>query len=495
MSLRETYEPRIRQALEDIKEALARKEVVCETLTASEVPGKIREIELNKYTLTLSCSEFTGGTVTATLGGTVRTATVQDGQAILKLNKPGTWRVEHDLGDYADIVVEESVFTLSGTLQKKRVVFSEGECSEEKIVVHIDSVTGNNSKENFIQVKKNGTAISANAQLVGSDIEITEFEYEEGATYTIEYVLSEEVRGSIEIEIAVIPDNQAGSSDKFWEGIEGVSKGPFGYTGTPAHIVFTDQKAPQDAKISYWTENGKNGVARWRDTDTDTFYISTQEEGKKVILPESCKGLFLGLSQSSYTEFDTNSKIQTIDLSGADASNVTEMKYMFYGLQALTQITFGDINTSAVINMAYMFQYCEKLKILDLSQFNTENVTSMNWMFRYCKSITNLDLSGFNTKQVTDISGMFGNMSALETLDLSNFDVTNLNYGDGVFSSDKVLQTIYAKEWSTDKTISADRVFENCSKLPNFSSSNIGWSMAKWKENGGYFTNPSEKSS
>jgi surface protein len=47
-----------------------------------------------------------------------------------------------------------------------------------------------------------------------------------------------------------------------------------------------------------------------------------------------------------------------------------------------------------------MFSRCESLISLDLSGFNTSNVTDMTWMFERCSSLQSLDLSSFDTRKV-----------------------------------------------------------------------------------------------
>lgn len=191
----------IRTSLESIKTALADKGVEVESLKVCEVADRIREIQLveEKYILTINASEFEGETLTVSKDNIFKECTVTDGVATVKLGFTGTYRVQGKAGDYVDVEINESSLSTSADLVKKRAVFSESECTEEKIVIHIDSITGNNSNSNQIRVKKNGSVISANVQYSGSDLTITNFEAEDGATYTIEYVLADEVRGSIEI--------------------------------------------------------------------------------------------------------------------------------------------------------------------------------------------------------------------------------------------------------------------------------------------------------
>ena len=47
-----------------------------------------------------------------------------------------------------------------------------------------------------------------------------------------------------------------------------------------------------------------------------------------------------------------------------------------------------------------MFFECYKLKTLDISGFDTTNITNMSFMFRACESLKSLDLSSFNTHNV-----------------------------------------------------------------------------------------------
>ena len=59
--------------------------------------------------------------------------------------------------------------------------------------------------------------------------------------------------------------------------------------------------------------------------------------------------------------------------------------------------------------MSDMFSYCSGLTSLDLSGFNTQNVTNMRGMFYNCSGLTTLDLSSFNTQNVMNMNLMFNN--------------------------------------------------------------------------------------
>ena len=78
------------------------------------------------------------------------------------------------------------------------------------------------------------------------------------------------------------------------------------------------------------------------------------------------------------------SSINEIDFSGADTSEVTDMRRMFWGCNNLTYLDLSRFDTSNVTDMSGMFDGCHSLTSLNLSNFDTSNVTSMQSMFQDC---------------------------------------------------------------------------------------------------------------
>ena len=177
------------------------------------------------------------------------------------------------------------------------------------------------------------------------------------------------------------------------------------------------------------------------------------------------------------------SYLATIDLSGWDTSNVTDMSNMFSYCSSLTSLDVSNFNTGKVTNMSNMFQDCSLLTSLDVSNFNTGKVTDMSRMFYNCSSLTNLDVSSFNTSKVNSyysFSYMFSFCSSLKTLDLSNFDFSNTyaspyNGLVELFSGCKSLETITFPSTVTFKNsgISLNSMFSFCSSLTSLDLS--GW--------------------
>ena len=92
-------------------------------------------------------------------------------------------------------------------------------------------------------------------------------------------------------------------------------------------------------------------------------------------------------------------------------SNVTNMSYL-YNTNRSKSIDVSGLNTSNVTNMQQMFYNCSSLKNLSLSNFNTSNVTNMQRMFYNCSSLTNLDIRNFDFSNVTSYSNMLTDVPA-----------------------------------------------------------------------------------
>ena len=185
---------------------------------------------------------------------------------------------------------------------------------------------------------------------------------------------------------------------------------------------------------------------------------------------------------------DLKEYLTTIDLTGFDTSNYTDMSYMFQNCNSLTSLDLSSFNTSKVTDMGNMFSYCSSLTSLDLSNFNTSKVTDMEGIFTGCSSLTSLDLSGFDTSKVTSMVDMFSNCSSLTSLDLSNWNTSSVGtsgYGSSfkrMFSSCSSLKSLDISSFDLSNTYGGEyysltSMFNGCKnlktlKLPNSVSFN-----------------------
>jgi len=163
--------------------------------------------------------------------------------------------------------------------------------------------------------------------------------------------------------------------------------------------------------------------------------------------------------------FDNLYGSTSIDVSGLDTSNVTDMSYMFNYLPNCTSIDVSCLDTSNVTDMSYMFSLCSSLTELDVSGFDTSNVTDMSGIFSDCSSLTELDVSGFDTSNVTDIDAMFGYCSSLTELDVSGFDTSNVTSMTYMFTDCSSLTELDVSGFDTSNVTSMSIMFADCSSL------------------------------
>ena len=171
-----------------------------------------------------------------------------------------------------------------------------------------------------------------------------------------------------------------------------------------------------------------------------------------TVLPPDCSSLFVGLGAVS------------IDLSNADASNVTNMKEMFSGCKSLKTLDLSGFNTANVTNMRSMFYCCRSLESLDLHSFDTANVTSMYSMFNGCRGLKTLDLRGFDTPNLTSVQCMFKNCSSLTDLNLRSFDFSDVTQMGELFCGCSALESLVdPATYPLDR--SSTDLFEGCPLL------------------------------
>lgn len=100
-------------------------------------------------------------------------------------------------------------------------------------------------------------------------------------------------------------------------------------------------------------------------------------------------------------------RVEKLDLSGFDSSNVTTMYGMFNGCFNLRELNISSLRTPNVENMYAMFSNCRSLKSVDVSNFNTSKVTSFASMFYYTCNLGSIDVSNFDFSKGTSFSSMF----------------------------------------------------------------------------------------
>ena len=227
-------------------------------------------------------------------------------------------------------------------------------------------------------------------------------------------------------------------------------------------VVFTDEVMPADAALIDVDADGDGGVVAWAEENGTIMKVSTQIKGIKV---QAAK-------DSSYM-FDDKSKIQTIDFTNLDTTNMTNMHCMFSGCSGLTSLDLSSFDTSEVTDMGSMFENCNSLTNLDVSKFDTGKVTNMNWMFSGCSGLTSVDVSSFDTSKVTGMIVMFRGCCGLAKLNLAKFDTSQVTNMNCMFQNCSGLTSLDLSSFDTSKVTDMNDMFYGCSRLTSLDVSSF----------------------
>ena len=176
------------------------------------------------------------------------------------------------------------------------------------------------------------------------------------------------------------------------------------------------------------------------------------------------------------------SSATSIDLTGIDTRNVTNMHGLFYdskateikGLETLdtskvtnmrsmflnskvNKINIETFDTSKVTNMGNMFSGVSLTESLNLSNLDTSKVTDMSGMF-YFTTMRELDITSFNTKNVRNMDAMFQNIN-IDKLDLKNFDISNITASNMILGYAKINTLNLSNLIISDNTV-LTKIFE-----------------------------------
>ena len=186
-----------------------------------------------------------------------------------------------------------------------------------------------------------------------------------------------------------------------------------------------------------------------------------------VDLPELQKVLKLGnlnYSGSADSMFLSATNLEEIDLAGFDTSEITNMRYMFFGIKA-SMLDVSKFDTSNVTNMRGMFDGAVNLTSIDVSNFNTDKVTDLSYIFTGLSKITNLDISSFNTSNVINMEGMFDGVSKIDNLDVSNFNTLKVTNMDYMFLNTQGLDKLDISNFDTSNVTTMRSMFQGMGNL------------------------------
>ena len=167
------------------------------------------------------------------------------------------------------------------------------------------------------------------------------------------------------------------------------------------------------------------------------------------------------MSEMFYFPFDKSKLVSIKGLNKFNTSNVTNMKGMFMGI-GVEELDLSSFDTSKVTDMSEMFSFpynkSKLVSIKGLNKFNTSNVTNMSNMFSYSK-MTTLDLSSFDTSKVTDMNNMFSSNQATEIKGLNKFNTSNVTNMSWMFAYSKATM-LDLSSFNTSKVTDMEGMFK-----------------------------------
>ena len=170
----------------------------------------------------------------------------------------------------------------------------------------------------------------------------------------------------------------------------------------------------------------------------DGFSIAfAEKDGKKVKLNPSSDSLFY------YTNY--RDKISSIDFTGIDTSDVTNMHGMFHACRGLTSLDLSFFDFSKVEDLAAMFLDCQNLASINLSSLKNTVAKHAYQMFCDCFVLTNIDLSGLTSSYLETVNLMFDNCRALKSVNLTGINTNSINKArdvEGMFNNCSSLERI-----------------------------------------------------
>lgn len=212
--------------------------------------------------------------------------------------------------------------------------------------------------------------------------------------------------------------------------------------------------------------------------DWNGLKVTYDQKTHELTIPEGTIAAPDGADPTPISAIDFNSKdtnsneIHSINFKGK-LTIKGSASGLFSNLPKLEKIDLTNVDTSNVTNMDLLFAFCSGLREID-GLTDTANVTSMGATFYGCSSLTRIDLSHFNTSKVTCMISMFNGCSSLTKLDLSNFDSSAVDMMDYMFTGDKSLASLNIGKFKLGnasglgKAITMKNMLEGLDGLTNF---------------------------
>ncbi len=222
----------------------------------------------------------------------------------------------------------------------------------------------------------------------------------------------------------------------------------------------------------YYNDSKPSGAYNLNDTENKPAWESSAEDITTVVFDESFAGF---KPKSCYCWFNGFKNLtEIVDIKNLKTDDVISFKAMFQDCPSLQSVDLSGFNTANATDISCMFRRAGIQK-LDLSSFITEKVTEFGSMFEGCASLEEIDLHTFNTKSATNFWCMFLKCSELTKLDLPGFDTKNNPRTGHMFQDCSKLTTILVSDaWSNGTPSDDIQMFYNCNSLVGGQNTTVG---------------------
>ena len=176
--------------------------------------------------------------------------------------------------------------------------------------------------------------------------------------------------------------------------------------------------------------------------------------------------------QDTSAMFSQCSLLVSLDLSGLDTSNVTNMSKMFRECSSLTSLNIDVLDTSNAVDMSEMFTFCTDFCGLDPYTLNTSKAENISKLFSGCNFET-FDVSQFDFSNVTDMSGLFYSCGYLKSVNMSGMDLSRVKDMSWMFYYCGVLESVDFTNTTTLALEDTNNMFFNCASLESIDLSSF----------------------
>ena len=136
------------------------------------------------------------------------------------------------------------------------------------------------------------------------------------------------------------------------------------------------------------------------------------------------------MNSNNYSSFFSNCySLESVNISGLDFSNCTNISNMFYACYSLKNIIWptGTIDTSKITTMVSLFYYCHSLSSVNLNFSDMSKVTTIANMFYNCNALKSVSINNWTLTKCTTMVDMFRYCYQLEEISWTGWSLPALN--------------------------------------------------------------------